>query len=162
MSSAGTIALLGIGEMAERTGASERALRYYEEIGLLRPEAYSTGGFRRYSEAQVARVGRIRELQQLMGFDLDEIRVVLAAEDRLEELRAAWHHDAEPGSRRGILEEALAIVSNLLGEVGEKRARLGEFQGQLEAKVTRYRELLDGWAEEEDREPGRPKRGRSR
>jgi DNA-binding transcriptional MerR regulator len=162
MSQASTIALLGIGEMAERTGASERALRYYEEIGLLRPEAYSAGGFRRYSEAQVARVGRIRELQQLMGFDLDEIRVVLAAEDRLEELRAAWHHDAEPRSRRGILEEALAIVSDLLGEVGEKRARLDEFQGQLEAKVTRYRELLHDWAGEEDRGPERPRRGRTR
>lgn len=162
MSSAGTITLLGIGEMAERTGASERALRYYEEIGLLRPETYSAGGFRRYSEAQVSRVGRIRELQELMGFNLDEIRVVLAAEDRLEELRAAWHDDAEGGSRRGILEEALAIVSDLLGAVGDKRARLGEFQAQLESKVTRYRELLDGWGEGEDRESDRPRRGRTR
>jgi DNA-binding transcriptional MerR regulator len=162
MSSAGTIALLGIGEMAERTGASERALRYYEEIGLLRPETHSTGGFRRYSEVQVARVCRIRELQELMGFNLDEIRVVLAAEDRLEELRAAWHHDDGPGSRRDILEEALAIVSDLLGKVEDKRARLGEFQAQLEGKVTRYRELLGEWAEGEGREPDRSRRGRSR
>lgn len=162
MSSTGTIALLGIGEMAERTGASERALRYYEEIGLLRPETHSSGGFRRYSEVQVTRVCRIRELQELMGFNLDEIRVVLAAEDRLEELRAAWQHDDGPGSRRGILEEALTIVSDLLGKVEDKRARLGEFQAQLEGKIARYRELLGEWAEGESREPDRPRRGRSR
>jgi DNA-binding transcriptional MerR regulator len=160
VSSASTLALLGIGEMAERTGASERAIRYYEELGLLRPETHSAGGFRRYSDAQVARVCRIRELQQLMGFNLDEIRVVLAAEDRLDELRAAWHQDEEPGSRREILLEALDIVSGLTAKVADKQARLGEFRAELEAKVARYRELLDEW--DRGREPGRARRGRSR
>ncbi|MBO0894148.1 MAG: hypothetical protein J2O39_07200, partial [Acidimicrobiales bacterium] len=73
-----------------------------------------------------------------------------------------WQHDDGPGSRRGILEEALEIVSDLLGKVEDKRARLGEFQAQLEGKVARYRELLGEWAEGEGREPERARRGRSR
>ena len=50
-----------IGELAERTGVSERSLRYYEEQGMLAPER-SNGGQRRYSQAAVDRVIRIQEL----------------------------------------------------------------------------------------------------
>jgi DNA-binding transcriptional MerR regulator len=50
-----------IGELARRTGVSERSLRYYEGQGLLVSERTS-GGHRVYSEAAVARVVRIQEL----------------------------------------------------------------------------------------------------
>ncbi|NYI05644.1 MerR family transcriptional regulator [Allostreptomyces psammosilenae] len=50
-----------IGELSRRTGVSERALRYYEEQGLLRP-ARRPSGYREYDEADVARVRRIRLL----------------------------------------------------------------------------------------------------
>ena len=61
--------LLGIGAAAERAGVSERALRYYQQLGLLVP-ACTPGGLRRYSEDDLARVARIRELQALLGLDL--------------------------------------------------------------------------------------------
>ncbi|MGI5127251.1 MerR family transcriptional regulator [Pseudonocardia sp. CA-107938] len=50
-----------IGELAARTGVSERSLRYYEEQGMLASER-TNGGQRRYSEAAVDRVIRIQEL----------------------------------------------------------------------------------------------------
>lgn len=50
-----------IGELARRTGVSERALRYYEEHKLLAPERLPSG-YRIYSEADVAAVRRIRIL----------------------------------------------------------------------------------------------------
>src|SRR3982751_318613 len=48
-----------IGELAARTGASVRMLRYYEEQGLLEPER-TPAGYRIYAEADVDRVARIR------------------------------------------------------------------------------------------------------
>ena len=72
-----TPVLSGSGEAAERAGVSSRTLRWYEERGLLVPTGYSVGGARRYSEEDVARLVHIRELQSLLGFDLDEIRDVL-------------------------------------------------------------------------------------
>ncbi|MGH9116231.1 MAG: MerR family transcriptional regulator, partial [Acidimicrobiales bacterium] len=69
---AGAAALLSIGRAAARLGVSERTLRYYEEIGLLSPAGHTPGRIRRYSEADMARVERIRELRDLMGFNLDE------------------------------------------------------------------------------------------
>jgi len=50
-----------IGELARRTGVSERALRYYEEQGLLTPQRRASG-YRVYGEADVAAVRRIRIL----------------------------------------------------------------------------------------------------
>ncbi|OBG55877.1 MerR family transcriptional regulator [Mycolicibacterium fortuitum] len=50
-----------IGELARRTGVSQRSLRYYEEQGLLASERTS-GGQREYPEKAVDRVIRIQEL----------------------------------------------------------------------------------------------------
>lgn len=50
-----------IGELARRTGVSQRALRYYEEHGLLSPDRLPSG-YRVYSEEDVASVLRIRAL----------------------------------------------------------------------------------------------------
>lgn len=50
-----------IGELARRTGVSERALRYYEEQGLLRPTRRPSG-YREYAETDVTTVRRIRTL----------------------------------------------------------------------------------------------------
>ncbi|MFB6784985.1 MerR family transcriptional regulator [Streptomyces sp. NPDC056352] len=50
-----------IGELAERTGVSTRALRYYEEQGLLRPQR-TTSGQRVYAESAVDSVGLIQQL----------------------------------------------------------------------------------------------------
>ncbi|MGP4018901.1 MerR family transcriptional regulator [Saccharopolyspora sp. 5N708] len=50
-----------IGELARRTGVSQRLLRYYEEQGLLRP-ARLPNGYREYAESDIAAVSHIRSL----------------------------------------------------------------------------------------------------
>lgn len=50
-----------IGELVRRTGATHRALRYYEQCGLLAPERLPSG-YRVYDESAVAAVERIRVL----------------------------------------------------------------------------------------------------
>ncbi len=81
---------LRIGEAAAQAEMSTRTLRYYQELGLLTPSGTTAGGARRYSDADVARLHRIRHLRDLVGFNLTEIGVVLSAEDRLAEIRREW------------------------------------------------------------------------
>ena len=50
-----------IGELASRTGVSQRSLRYYEQQGLLSADR-TPGGQRDYPERAVDRVIRIQEL----------------------------------------------------------------------------------------------------
>lgn len=50
-----------IGELASRTGASPRALRHYEERGLLVPDR-SSGGYRNYDPEDIVRVAQIKTM----------------------------------------------------------------------------------------------------
>src|SRR4051812_6809816 len=92
-------AALRIGQACDMVGVSTRTLRYWQELGLVEPSAITAGGARRYSEDDVERCKHIRDLQRLFGFDLDEIREIIDAEDRLQELREEWQ-DAKPGRRQ--------------------------------------------------------------
>jgi MerR family transcriptional regulator, repressor of the yfmOP operon len=136
---------LRIGELAHRAGVSTRTLRYYEELGLLAPSGHSSGGARRYSEANAERLARIRELQELMGLNLDEIRTILSAEDRLQKLRAEFRSGGLPSKRRAqIVREAIDINAKLRQRVSQRVANMERFLDELEIKARRYNEVLQG------------------
>jgi DNA-binding transcriptional MerR regulator len=65
-----------IGQVAERTGFSASALRYYEELGLLVPSTRTDAGYRVYDEGALARLAFIARAKQL-GCSLDEITDLL-------------------------------------------------------------------------------------
>ncbi len=126
-----------IGEVADRLGVSTRTLRYYQEIGLLDPAGSSEGGNRRYSEADIARLERILELRNVMGFDLERIGEILAAEDRLAEMRAEANRGVTRARKREILAEATTINAGLRRQVADKVAVLAQFDADLQARHER-------------------------
>ena len=71
-----TVTQLKVGELADKTGKTVRALRLYEERGLLTPSRRSQGGFRLYNEKLVDRVMLIDSLQSI-GMSLSEIAGLL-------------------------------------------------------------------------------------
>jgi DNA-binding transcriptional MerR regulator len=132
-------ALFRIGEAAERAGVSCRTLRYYEELELLVPAGHSAGGARRYTADDIARLLRIRELQELLGFDLGEIRTILRGEDQLADLRSEYNSGATLARRRAILSEASLINERLKVTVRLKQERLEEMMRELEARSKRHK-----------------------
>jgi DNA-binding transcriptional MerR regulator len=135
--------LLSIGAAASFLGVSERALRYYQQLGLITPCGRTAGGMRRYSGADLDRVARIRELQTLLGLNLDEIAVVLRNDDRLAEIREAYHDERTGASERAELaRECLALQENLRVIVEAKRVALDKFLADLDARIERVREKL--------------------
>ena len=67
---------MNIGEVAERAGLPTKTIRYYEEIGLIRP-LRSGNGYRAFRESdlhKLAFIGRARSL----GFSIEECRTLLA------------------------------------------------------------------------------------
>jgi DNA-binding transcriptional MerR regulator len=69
---------LKIGDLAKATHKTQRALRLYEELGLLTPGDHTAGGFRLYGPEAVTRVHWIGKLQEL-GFTLQQIQSLVAA-----------------------------------------------------------------------------------
>ncbi|WP_308283970.1 MerR family transcriptional regulator [Streptomyces buecherae] len=64
-----------IGELAQRTGVTPRALRYYEQQGLLAPER-AANGYREYGALDGVRAANIRELLSA-GLTVEDIRPAL-------------------------------------------------------------------------------------
>jgi DNA-binding transcriptional MerR regulator len=137
--------VLRIGEVARSTGLTPRTLRYWEEIGLLRPTGYRKSGERLYSPADLARVGRIRDLQELLGFSLTEVRTVLDTDDVdvLDQVRSELRSgDPSPGRRRELLDAGLAANDALLARLDETLARIQAFRDERAAASERMRIAL--------------------
>jgi MerR family transcriptional regulator, repressor of the yfmOP operon len=135
--------LLGIGAAAIRAGVSERALRYYQQLGLLTPCGSTPGGLRRYSGDDLARVARIRQLQTLLGLSLDEIAEVLKTEDRLGQIRRAYDQgNLSAQERQDLVAESLNLQQGLRATVDAKRLAIEDFLADLDARLTRTRDFL--------------------
>ena len=72
--------LLSIGELADRTGVAVTALRFYDQLGLVRPQSRASGQ-RRYAESAVQAVGAVLFLRDV-GFSLAEVNEVITADRR--------------------------------------------------------------------------------
>ena len=126
-----------IGEVAEQTGLSLRTIRYYEEVGLVTPSARTQGGFRLYSETDLARLRLVRRMKPL-DFSLGEMRDVLAVLDLLEDgdplsedhdqlvVRLEMYRDAANARVRALreqLEVAEGFSADLRREIGRQKKR---------------------------------------
>jgi MerR family transcriptional regulator, thiopeptide resistance regulator len=114
-----------IGEVAKATGVTVRALHHYDEIGLLVPSERSASGYRLYSDADVARLYRIRALSA-MGFTLAEIGDELLRDGE----------DPRPAIRRHIerIDEQLRLSEQLRTQLTDILAtldRAGEPTGRM-------------------------------
>lgn len=123
-----------IGEVADRTGLSLRTIRHYEEVGLALPTARSQGGFRLYTDDDVARLLVIKRMKPL-DFTLEEMRDLLTVLDRL---RSGDGGDAA----RAELTGRLALYRSLVEERCDKiRTRLSDaerFSIELSAELRRH------------------------
>jgi DNA-binding transcriptional MerR regulator len=66
---------LTIGDLADRVSVSPRALKHWENKGIIEPDMRSEGGFRLYSEIYIYLCNLIKDLQ-LFGYTLEEIKEI--------------------------------------------------------------------------------------
>jgi DNA-binding transcriptional MerR regulator len=109
----GVLTVLTVGQVAERFGVTVRTLHHYDEIGLLRPSARSSAGYRLYTEEDVTRLQHVVVYRRL-DFSLEEIAVLLAEGDgpaRVEHLR---RQRSAVMSRLGELGELVTAIDRAL------------------------------------------------
>jgi DNA-binding transcriptional MerR regulator len=121
--------LLRIGSRAA-TGLTPRSIRYYEEIGLLRPAARSQGAFRLYDASDLERLGFIRELRDDAGFSLGEIALLLEDEEARIRDRERFRTTGEAAERRAILRDLIVRMDR---QVATLEAKAGRLRAMLEA-----------------------------
>jgi DNA-binding transcriptional MerR regulator len=119
-----TPTLLKIQEVAAETGLTTRAIRYYEEMGLLEPAARSGGAYRLYDESDLERLRTIKELRDDAGFSLAQIGQLLEDEAARERNRELFRATQDPAERRAILEDARDRVDRQIETLEAKSGRL--------------------------------------
>ncbi|MFD6890934.1 MerR family transcriptional regulator [Streptomyces sp. NPDC059957] len=124
-----------IGDAAAAAGTTPRALRFYEQRGLLAPQGRSPSGQREYGPGDVARIRIIRDLLA-HGFTVEDLRGVA---DRLHLLAA----DPPPscGSGGGVVGHRLAVLDAEIDRLTRLRAALARRAG------------IDGAADATEAEP---------
>jgi DNA-binding transcriptional MerR regulator len=126
--------LLSIGRFSHLSGLTVKALRHYDEIGLLRPARVDdSSGYRYYALAQVREAEAIRRLRSL-EMPLDEIGGLLGADERTVRERLAVHRARIEGravETRRILAELDRLIDGKEKLVPEAKDL---FQFELEIK----------------------------
>ena len=114
-----------IGEVAQKTGLSVDAIRFYERTGLVPKPARTRGGYRLYRDSQIADLEFIQKAQ-LLGFSLNEIRELFSIQRRPEE--TCIHV-------RDLIEQKLGLVRG-------KMAELQRLETELAAALRQCRKAL--------------------
>jgi DNA-binding transcriptional MerR regulator len=132
-----TARLLRIQEVADEVGLTARSVRYYEELGLLKPAARSEGDYRLYDETDVERLRFIKGLRDDAGFSLAEIAQLLEDEAARERGHAAYHATTDPAERKRILCERVVSYGRQIETLKRKIDRLQAMVDETEARRTR-------------------------
>lgn len=119
-----------IGDAAAAAATTPRALRFYEQRGLLPPPRRTETGQREYDAADVNRIRIIRELLML-GLTVED---VAACADRLHLLEG----DALPryGDPRGVCSSTSGVVERRLTALNDEIARLTKLRDGLAARTS--------------------------
>lgn len=103
-----------IGELAAAAGVTTKAVRFYEQVGLLGAPARTPAGYRDYDDGALSRLSFIRAGQSA-GLTLGELRQVVALRDRGE---VPCSHVA------GLLETKAAEIDRRIAELGVLRREI--------------------------------------
>ena len=129
--------LLRIGDVAELTELTQRAIRYYEEYGLLRPAERRTGANRRYDQDDLERLRLIKRLREDVGLSLAEIRTYLEVEDLRRVLKSEYHAAADPAAQLAVLDRAEPVVRRRVAMLERKLALVAALRAEDEARLDR-------------------------
>jgi DNA-binding transcriptional MerR regulator len=128
--------LLKIQEAAAEVGLTPRSVRYYEEIGLLKPAARSEGDYRLYDQTDVERLRFIKGLRDDAGFSLAEIAQLLEDEAARERGHEAYRATSDPSARLQILKDRADRyrhqIEMLETKIGRLQAMVDQARGRLE------------------------------
>lgn len=124
-----------IQKLGKLAGISTRTLRYYDEIGILKPARINSSGYRIYGEVEVDRLQQIL-FYKTLGFSLDTIKEIIT-DPTFNKMDALREHKKHLFARRRQLDDLIANVDKTIaateGRVTMKDSE--KFQGFKEKMI---------------------------
>lgn len=123
-------------QVANVSGVSIRTLRYYDEIGLLKPAFYGDNNYRYYEEAEVLMLQQILFYREL-GFSLDDIKCVIQSAD--------FDKIASLESHRKALKSRINHENKLIDTIDKTIAHLRR------KEMVKLEEIFDGFTHDKQK-----------
>jgi DNA-binding transcriptional MerR regulator len=101
----------------------------------LPPTDRTEGNYRRYSESDVKRIERIKELRDLLGFSLNDIRTLMSAEDERVQIKEAYRLETEAQAKIAQLDRADELIHQQLDLIEKKLTGLEQMRASLQARL---------------------------
>jgi MerR family transcriptional regulator, repressor of the yfmOP operon len=137
------VPLLRIQQVAAEVGLTTRSIRYYEELGLLKPAARSEGSYRLFDEDDLERLRFIKGLRDDAGFSLAEIGQLLEDEAARARNRERFRSTTDTDERRAILRDAFARVDRQIASLRDKIERLEAMVTEAEGRRDHLQSHID-------------------
>lgn len=123
-----------IREVSELAGVSARTLRYYDEIGLLKPLKVSESGYRYYGEYELTLLQQILFYRE-RGLDLKQIQRIVYQED-FDVMNALQEHLRELEAKKRHMESLIRTVEQTI------RSMKGEYEMSDKEKFQAFKERI--------------------
>ncbi|MEJ8546732.1 MerR family transcriptional regulator [Brevibacillus borstelensis] len=138
-----------IEEVAKKTNLTKRALRYYEELGLVSPSGRTESGYRLYTDEDVAHILHVKNTRDLLGASLQEIKEIMDLGKRYELLKQDYFSDKHASEKlrlltelegtlraqRDVLQEKLNKLADMLQGYDDKLTRITNKKRELEKEI---------------------------
>lgn len=117
---------MNISDVARKTGLSSKAIRFYEEKGIMTPPRRSANGYRSYTGHHIEELTLLRQAR-LVGFSLQECRELVglfndphrhSADIKARTLRKVSDIDRQMAELEGMRQRLLALAECCPGDDG--------------------------------------------
>lgn len=122
-----------IDDVAKQSGLSKRAIRYYEEIGLLKAPPRSKGGTRIYSQDHIEALKKVTTFKEVLGFTLQELQHFLGIRENFEREREKYREIQDPIGQKEKLIDIKHTLDDQIQVIDEKMKKLQKVKMDLAA-----------------------------
>lgn len=123
-----------IEEVAGQTGLTKRAIRYYEDIELIKP-VRTESQYRLYSEEDIEKISRIKSYKDSLGFSLNEVKDVFDLELVIKSIFAGENQNKEViGTSITAIENQIHLIEKKEETLQKVKKRYLEIMSDLKSK----------------------------
>jgi len=135
--------LLKIEEVAKRTGLTKRAIRYYEDFGLISAPERTQGGIRLYSEENIEKINKILLVKEVLGFSLAELQQYMEFQSLIEQQKSEYRTSEDRKARRLKLIDISQVLHKEKTMIDMKIKRMEQFKEELTETEKRVQKAID-------------------
>ncbi|WP_210608198.1 MerR family transcriptional regulator [Priestia flexa] len=132
-----------IDEVTKMTGLTKRAIRYYEEIGLILPPSRTKGNVRLYTENEINELKKVAEAKEVLGFSLHELQEFMSLKRTIEQAKRDQNVSAQD-----VL-EIENMIHTQIEMIMYKVDKMMTFKQELDAMHKRARDIRKRKEQEE-------------